>query len=442
MIATRGAKTVSDIRSEIDARLGESQSILDSANFSGVELDAEQAAEFEAILDDVETNLRPKLRAAEALREKKLRIAESQSLLSDPVSSLGVRPGLPFGISMNAAHTNPQSRLASRLKCFSSIADAQLSGEFLRNVITGDIRAAMTEGDPTAGGYTVPEVLSRSIIDKREAVGISRQTAMVQPMISDVLVLPKLVSGPSVSYVGEASAITPVDQVWGQIRLTTRKRAVLVKISNELLSDSVVNLSEYVASRAAFELAKQEDREYVLGDGTSTYGNVAGLLNKLGSAGVTDAASGHDSWATIDLADLTAAMGTLPSDYGDNTAWICSPQFYYSVMLRLLAGAGGNDIVMLEAGGSVRPTFLGRKVYLSSAMPTSSAASTVSVLYGVFDQAVAIGDRVAIAVAISADKYFDEDCTGIRILARYDINVHEGGDANDAGAFVGLATAS
>jgi HK97 family phage major capsid protein len=111
-------------------------------------------------------------------------------------------------------------------------------------------------------------------------------------------------------------------------------------------------------------------------------------------------------------------------------------------MLRLLAGAGGNDSVTLEAGGGVRPTFLGRPVYTTSAMPTASAASTVSALFGVFDQAAAIGDRVTLEVAVSTEKYFDEYCTALRVIARYDINCHEGGDATDPGAFVGLKTAS
>ena len=75
-------------------------------------------------------------------------------------------------------------------------------------------------------------------------------------------------------------------------------------------------------------------------------------------------------------------------------------------------------------------------------MPTATAASTVSALYGVFDQAAVIGDRVTLEVAISPDKYFDEYCTALRVIARYDLNVHEGGDGSNAGAYVGLKTAS
>ena len=47
--------------------------------------------------------------------------------------------------------------------------------------------------------------------------------------------------------------------------------------------DSLINLADYVAQRAGYELSKQEDNEYINGDGTSTYGSEAGLLSELGS---------------------------------------------------------------------------------------------------------------------------------------------------------------
>lgn len=432
----------SDIRQEIGEVVDKMQAMVDRAkaedrDFTPIE--NERFSEYETSL----IPLKKKLGQAEAHRDKMLAAAEAQTLLADTNSTAGI-PGTHFGATKRMIAT-PQSRLATKLKTFTganALADAAAAGQFIKSVIDGSIRNTMTEGSPSGGGYTVPTPLGNAIIDKRENVGISRQTAMVLPMTADTLSVPKLLSGPAVSYIGEGSAISPTDQTWGQIQLTAKKRAVLVKISNELLGDSVVNLAEYVTSRAAFELAKQEDREFILGDGTSTYGNEVGLLSSLGTAGVSDCASGHDTWVEIDMADMTACMGKLPSDYGDNTSWICSPQFYYSVMLRLLASAGGNDILTLEAGGGTRPTFLGRPVYLTSAMPTSSAASTISALYGVFNEAAAIGDRVALEVAVSGDRYFDEYCTALRVIARYDINCHETGDSNVAGAVVGLKTAA
>lgn len=436
----------SDLRAEIADHIDRAQLVLDLAQSAGRDMGDDEIAEFDAELAAAEA-LKPRLKAAEALRDKMLEVAATQSVLNSSSTSRfpqGVRMGLStLGTQMTSV--SPASRLATGLKTFTgptALADAQASGEFLRSVINGDIKMTMTEGSPTGGGYTVPAEFARTVIDKRERVGVSRQTATVQPMASDTLLIPKLTSGPAVSYVGEAQAIAPVDQIWGQIQLSVKKRAVLVKLSNELLADSVVNLAEYVATRAAFELAKQEDQEYINGDGTSTYGNEVGLLASLGAGGVSTAATGVDTWPEITMSDMTSAMGLLPSDYGDNTSWVCSPQFYYTVMVRLLASAGGNDIVTLEAGGGTRPTFLGRPVYLTSAMPTTSAASQVSALYGVFDQASVIGDRVALEVAISSEKYFDEYCTALRVIARYDINCHELGDADNAGAVIGLKTAA
>lgn len=434
---------INDLRREKHSLKTRAQAILDHAEDSG-ELTPEDAANFDNLLDRLE-GLNGQIEKAEQLRFSRLRAAQTQINPQSNFSPVGASIDDLYPERKKMISASPDSRLATSLKTFSGptgLADAQVSGEFLRNVINGDIKMTMTENDPGAGGYTVPVELTRRIIDKRERVGISRQTASVTPMQSDILQVPKLISGPAVAYVGEASAITPVDQVWGQIELHAKKRAVLVKISNELLQDSVINLAEYVAGRAAFELAKQEDQEYVNGDAASTYGGEVGLLTSLGTAGVFTPTDDHDAWDAFTMADLTACMGLLPSDYGDNTRWICSPQFYYSVMVRLLASAGGNDIVTLEAGGGPRPTFLGRPVFLTSAMPTATATSTVSALFGCFSEAAVIGDRVSLEVAVSTDRYFDEYCTALRVIARYDLNIHEGGDDTNPGAYVGLSTHS
>ena len=51
-----------------------------------------------------------------------------------------------------------------------------------------------------------------------------------------------------------------------------------------------------------------------------------------------------------------------------------------------------------------------------------------------------MGDRLAVNFATSADFAFDEDVLTLRATTRYDVQVHEPGDASNAGAYVGLAT--
>lgn len=298
-----------------------------------------------------------------------------------------------------------------------------------------------TEGTGSAGGYTVPDPLAAAIIEARETVGISRQLADIHSMTADTMSIPKQLTGPTVQYPGEAGTITAGDSTWGQVMLSAVKRAVLSKISNELKDDAIINIVDQAASRIGFELAKQEDAEFISGDGTATYGGETGLLTAIGAGGITTGiTTSEDTWLEIDLANFTDLMGTLPTKYVDgNESWICSNNFYYGVMVKLLVAAGGNTIGMLEAGAS-RPTFLGKPVFLTDNMPTATAVSTKTFLYGNFKQAVIIGDRTQIQIALSEQRYFEEDVLAIRAVSRYDINVHEGGTAGAAGAYVCFST--
>ena len=185
------------------------------------------------------------------------------------------------------------------------------------------------------------------------------------------------------------------------------------------------------------------DAEYILGDGTATYGGETGLVNSIGTAGVNDQGTGN-TWGAIVIGDFTDTMALLPSEYDhERASWICSPQFFYSVMLSLEAAAGGNSMLSLATGTNDRmPMFLGKPVHLTDSMPSATAVDTISAFYGDYESAAILGIRQDVTIGTSADRYFDEDVTAFRGLMRSDINVHEEGDARDAGAYVALSTGS
>ena len=122
-----------------------------------------------------------------------------------------------------------------------------------------------------------------------------------------------------------------------------------------------------------------------------------------------------------------------------NQAFVCSSAFYDSVMARLLNAAGGNTIAALQAGDA-DAQFLGKPVYFTDQMPTATAVSTIHCLYGSFADAVMIGMREGITVATSTERFFETREIGILGQTAYDILVHEGGDASNAGAYVALKT--
>jgi HK97 family phage major capsid protein len=358
----------------------------------------------------------------------------------------------------------PQVHLRQRrLKAFKNERDAYNAGMWLKAFVSEEfhgttdhqakqhcerlgwqIRNSGNEGQGSAGGYLVPAPLSQTIIDHRESHGVCRRTIKIMPMGGDTLDVPKRVSGLEVRYAGEGNAMTPSDKTWGNIRLVADKRYVCHQISQELVDDSIISIVDDAVGEMAFALSRKEDQEYILGDGTSAYGGVVGLLAKLGAGGIYTAATNMDTWNELELHDFTSTMGKLPSRYhvSNETSWIASSEFFYSVMVRCAFELGGSNAQSAISGIDGMPMFLGRPVYFTDYMPQATAAATVHCLFGNFAAAAILGERVGVRVARSDDYAFLNDLTTIKATARYDVAIHSAGTDTEAGAFIGLKTAS
>jgi HK97 family phage major capsid protein len=90
---------------------------------------------------------------------------------------------------------------------------------------------------------------------------------------------------------------------------------------------------------------------------------------------------------------------------------------------------------------------LGYPVEFSQVMPSTEANSQVCAVLGDFSKGAAFGDRQQESIAFSehatigGENVFERNQIAIRGTERFDIVVHDVGDANDAGPIVGLQTA-
>lgn len=459
------SKTIAILKEKIQDLLDEAQAIENLAEKEDREPTEDEQDRFSAIMDEESGELvalQKQLAQAEKIDRERRRLAQARQQLNqrnDPFDGGQIDDGA-------GGDPIPQNRLPRVISRIGSLRvfrgenaerDAFDSGMFLRARI-GQLsnnrdqraesylearglvapQAAQTEGTDSAGGFLVPDPLSRAIIDYRELFGIANQLCRVVPMTSDTLAMPKRVGGLTVYYPGEATSITESNKNWSRVNLTAVKRAVLTKISQELNEDALINVVDDVASEIALALAVAKDNELINGDGTATYGGETGLLSALGAAGKS-AASGN--WGATVLSDFTTLMSILPAKFwAGGPSWVCSPAFYYSVMLKVLSAAGGNTLASLEIGGRERPMFLGYPVFFTDQMPTSYVSTGVPALFGSFRQAVIIGERTGVEIGQSDQFAFDEDVITVKGRTRYDIAVHEPGDGSDAGAYVGLQT--
>jgi HK97 family phage major capsid protein len=277
----------------------------------------------------------------------------------------------------------------------------------------------------------------------RERVGVTRQVARVIPTTSDSLSVPRRTDGLVVYYPAEMGTITDSDMEFGLISCNIKKRAVLAFLSQELVDDSIISMTDLIAEEAGYALGLKEDAELILGDATSSYGGVNGLLSSIGAGGVSTAPTGHDTWAELDIADFAACVGKLPDRYHVyGPSWICSHSFYNQVMVRLAYAAGGTTMAEIMGGTPNTRQFMGYPVHLTSHMPTATAVSTKSALFGAWSQCVLLADRGGVQIARSDHIKFLEDMVAMRATSRYDMTIYDAGTASAAGAYVALSTAA
>jgi HK97 family phage major capsid protein len=321
----------------------------------------------------------------------------------------------------------------------------------------GIVLRAMNEGSNEVGGFLVPEEFGNDLIDLREQYGVVRRNFRIVPMASDTRIDPRRAGGLTPYFAGEAETGTESDKTWGQISLTAKKLFILTRYSTELSEDSVINVADDLAGEIAYAFATKEDDCGFNGDATSTYGGMTGVTTKIKSLSGTIAniaglqvatGTGYgSSYGSIVLTDFQAVAAKLPV-YADTprAKWYCHKSFYWNVMVKLALAAGG--VTGAEIEGSRTKRFLGYDVEFVQVMPKDSAVSQVCALLGDFYLGASFGTRRDTRISISEHALFTSDQLQIRGTERFDVNVHDVGNANAtanlrvAGPIVGLITAA
>lgn len=304
---------------------------------------------------------------------------------------------------------------------------------------------AQNEGTNSAGGYLVFPEMTTAIIDLRETYGTARKFLNVVQMASDSQIIPRRTGGLTGYFAAEENAFTESSKTWGQVKLQAQALGCLTRVSRELDQDAVISVADDIASEMAYALAVKEDATLWNGDGTSSYGGITGVRTKFAAgsatyAGAIDAASGHDTFAEIDAADLIKVIGALPKYAEPNARWFGHKVAWANTFLRLLEAKGGNAIMDVQAGGKPVMGYLGYAFEQDQTLPSAltDISDTAMVLFGDLNAAVTMGERKGITIDVDRSIYFLQRQIAIMGWERVDINVHDIGDATNAGPLVAL----
>jgi HK97 family phage major capsid protein len=245
------------------------------------------------------------------------------------------------------------------------------SGEGLDPVI----KNALQIGTDTEGGYLVPDEFERTLIEALDEENIFRKLANVISTSSGDRKIPVVASKGTASWIDEEGAIPESDDSLGQVSIGAYKLGTMIKVSEELLNDSVFNLENYIAREFARRIGNKEEDAFFTGDGS---GKPTGILAATGGAqiGVTAASA-----TAITIDEVLDLFYSLKSPYRNKSVFVMNDATIKAI--RKLKDGQGQYIWQPSLQAGTPDTILNRPVYTSSYVPTI-AASAKSIIFGDF----------------------------------------------------------
>lgn len=162
------------------------------------------------------------------------------------------------------------------------------------------VQNALQIGEDSEGGYLCPDEYERTLVKALEEENRLRSLCTIIRTESGDRKIPIVASHGTASWVDEEGVIPESDDVFGQISLGAHKLATMIKVSDELLQDSVFDIESYIAAEFARRIGAAEEDAFINGDGS---GKPYGLLHATNGAGVgiTTAGAAFTSDEILDL---------------------------------------------------------------------------------------------------------------------------------------------
>ena len=234
---------------------------------------------------------------------------------------------------------------------------------------------ALEEGTDSEGGYLVPDEYERTLVEALEEENVFRQLAKVIRTSSGDRKIPVVATKGTASWIDEEGAYTESDDSFGQVSIGAYKVGTMIKVSEELLNDSVFDLESYIAKEFARRIGAKEEEAFFTGDGS---GKPLGVLAATGGAetGVTAASS-----TAITADELMDLFYSLKSPYRKKAVWVLNDSTIKAV--RKLKDSTGQYLWQPSLAAGTPDTLLGRPVKTSAYMPVI-AAGAKTIAFGDF----------------------------------------------------------
>ena len=238
-----------------------------------------------------------------------------------------------------------------------------------------NVTNALQIGTDSEGGYLVPDEYERTLVEALEEENIFRQMAKVIKTSSGDRKIPVVASKGTASWIDEEGAYPESDDSFGQVSIGAYKLGTMIKVSEELLNDSVFDLQSYISREFARRIGAKEEEAFFTGDGK---GKPLGVLAATGGAETGVTAASATAVTADELMDL---YYSLKSPYRKKSVWVLNDSTIKAI--RKLKDNNGQYLWQPSLVAGTPDMILGRPIKTSAYMP-AIAAGAKTIAFGDF----------------------------------------------------------
>lgn len=205
----------------------------------------------------------------------------------------------------------------------------------MRNKMSYEVQNALSIGTDSEGGYLVPDEYEKKLIEALQDEVFFRNLATVIKTSSGDRKIPIVTSKGEAAWIDEGGQFPESDDSFGQTSIGAFKLATMIKVSDELLNDSVFNVEAYISKEFGRRIGMKEEEAFFIGDGK---GKPVGLFDATGGAenGVTA------NTTSITFDDVMDLYYSLRAPYRNKASWLLNDSTVKAI--RKLKDGNGNYI--------------------------------------------------------------------------------------------------
>ena len=194
------------------------------------------------------------------------------------------------------------------------------------------------------------------------------------PSVAGTLTIAREDSLDDAGFVGEGINLKQLAMDFETVTLEQNRAGAAIRASNQLLNDTAISTSDYIADLLSRKLIKAIEKSILVGAGGNEFNGI-----------VNDTFVPTVKVKKVEIDELMDLHNSLPYDYADGNAAFIMARKTYNQIAKLKDALGHSYVQNGVVNGRLTRTLFGKAIYITDVLPESTP-----VIFGSFYHAYAV----------------------------------------------------